>query len=222
MAADFQELRTKMVDNQIRTVDVTDLAVIDAFLTVEREKFVAAERQQLAYIDEDLPLQSETAKSRFLMKASIFAKLVQAAGIKKSDLVLDIGAGSGYSSAILSQLAGSVIALENDSALNAAATQQLSQLGYDNVVMVSGELQAGYAKEAPFDVIMIEGAVDFVPDVLFNQLKEHGRLIAVEGHGNAGVARIYVKEGGRVAGRMIFNAALKALPGFEKVAEFQF
>ncbi|MBB4092557.1 protein-L-isoaspartate O-methyltransferase family protein [Brucella pecoris] len=222
MAADFQELRTKMVDNQIRTTDVTDLAVIDAFLTVPREAFVPAARQVLAYIDEDQLLESEGKQPRYLMEPSPFAKLVQLARIKETDVVLDVGCGTGYSAAILSKLSGSVIGLENDSVLSAAATARLAELGYDNVVIVSGELQAGYPSEAPYDVIVIEGAVDFVPDALLSQLKDGGRLVAVEGRGNAGVARIYVKENGVASGRGVFNTAVRPLPGFERIPQFEF
>ncbi len=222
MAADFQDLRTKMVDNQIRTTDVTDLRVIDAFLTVPREVFVPANRQVLAYIDEDQLLEGEGSAPRYLMEPSPFAKLIQLAKVNKNDVVLDIGCGTGYSSAILSELAGSVIGLESDSSLSAIAAARLQELSHDNVVIVSGDLKAGYPSEAPYDVIFIEGAVDFVPEVLFNQLKEGGRLIAVEGRGNAGVARIYVKENGVASGRSVFNTAVRPLPGFERVEQFEF
>ncbi|GAA5625246.1 protein-L-isoaspartate O-methyltransferase [Brucella sp. NBRC 12953] len=222
MAADFQDLRTKMVDNQIRTTDVTDLRVIDAFLTVPREVFVPANRQVLAYIDEDQLLEGEGTAPRYLMEPSPFAKLIQLAKVNKNDVVLDIGCGTGYSSAILSELAGSVIGLESDSSLSAIAAARLQELSHDNVVIVSGDLKAGYPSEAPYDVIFIEGAVDFVPEVLFNQLKEGGRLIAVEGRGNAGVARIYVKENGVASGRSVFNTAVRPLPGFERVEQFEF
>ncbi len=222
MVADFQDLRTKMVDNQIRTTDVTDLAVIDAFLSVPREAFVPVGRQALAYIDEDQRLESEGSAPRYIMEPSPFAKLVQLARINKNDVVLDIGCASGYSTAVLSRLAGSVIGLESDSVLASTATTLLQELGYDNVVIVIGELKAGYPSESPYDVIFIEGAVDFVPDALFNQLKEGGRLIAVEGRGNAGVARLYVKENGVTSGRAVFNAAIKPLPGFEREVQFEF
>lgn len=222
MAADFQDLRTKMVDNQIRTTDVTDLAVIDAFLTVPREAFVPSARKAVAYIDEDILLEGEGKAPRYLMEPSPFAKLVQLARIGKKDVVLDIGCGTGYSSAVLSHLAGSVIGLESDSVLSAEATTRLTELGYDNVVIVSGDMPAGYPSEAPYDVIMIEGAVDFVPETLFQQLKDGGRLIAVEGRGNASVARFYIKENGVASGRMAFNTAIRFLPGFERVAQFEF
>lgn len=222
MTADFRDLRTKMVDNQIRTTDVTDLDVIDAFLTVPREVFVPANRQALAYIDEDQPVKGEGSATRYIMEPSPLAKLIQLARVSKTDVVLDVGCATGYSSAVLSRLAGSVIGLESDSELAEIATARMRELGYDNVVIVTGDLNKGYASEAPYDIIFVEGAVEFLSDYLFNQLKDGGRIVVVEGQGNAGVARVYVKEGNAVAGRTVFNAAVKPLPGFEKIPSFQF
>lgn len=222
MTADFRELRVNMVDTQIRTTDVTDLAVLDAFLAVPREEFVPAHRRELAYIDEDQLLAETAEGARYLMEPSPAARLVQLALVKKQDVVLDIGCGTGYLAAVLSQLASSVIALESNPDFVAAASDKLQALGCDNVVVVSGELTAGYAKEAPFDVIIIEGAVDFVPETLQAQLRDGGRLVAIEGQGNMGVAHVYVKEDGIVSRRGVFNAAVKPLPGFRHAAEFVF
>jgi protein-L-isoaspartate(D-aspartate) O-methyltransferase len=220
MLADFQNLRTKMVDNQIRTTDVTDLALLDAFLTVPREAFTPVDRRELSYIDEDIQLSSTTP--RYLMEPSPLAKLIQLAEVGTDDLVLDIGSGTGYAAAIMSQLAGSVIALESDSELSARASTALSDLGYDNVVIVTGELTAGHSGEAPYDVILIEGAVDIVPEVLKDQLKDGGRLIAVEGRGNLGVAKVYTKENSTVSCRDAFNLSIKSLQEFARKTEFTF
>ena len=222
MTADFRELRVNMVDTQIRTTDVTDLAVLDAFLAVPREEFVPAHRRELAYIDEDQLLAETAEGARYLMEPSPAARLVQLALVKKQDVILDIGCGTGYLAAVLSQLASSVIALESNPDFVAVASDKLQALGCDNVVVVSGELTAGYAKEAPFDVIIIEGAVDFVPEALQAQLRDGGRLVAIEGQGNMGVAHVYVKEDGIVSRRGVFNAAVKPLPGFRHAAEFVF
>lgn len=220
MLADFQNLRTKMVDNQIRTTDVTDLALLDAFLTVPREAFVPDNRKELAYIDEDIQLKEDA--SRYLMEPSPLAKLIQLAEIKPGDLVLDVGAGSGYAAAILSQLAGSVVALESDSDLSAQANSVLSSLDYNNVVIVTGELGLGHGDQAPYDVILIEGAVDFVPQALKDQLKNGGRLVTVEGRGNLGVARVYTKENDVVSCWDAFNLSVKPLREFARKAEFTF
>lgn len=224
MAADFALLRKRMVDGQIRTVDVTKLSVLAAFLTVPREKFVPEALKELSYVDESIPLTGGDANKigRYLMNPAALAKLLQAADIKAEDVVLDIGAGTGYSAALLSKLASSVIALEEDQKLAAAANENLQSGGYDNVVVVSGLLTKGYPEESPFDVILLEGAVDFIPEALFSQLKEGGRLVAVEGHGNSAVARIYVKEDGLISARRVFNLAIKPLEGFVKKPEFVF
>jgi len=225
MTADFHDLRIKMVDNQIRTTDVTSIPVLDAFLAVPREEFVPAARRELAYIDEDIlvkPASPTGEGPRYLMEPSPFAKLVQLAAIEAGDVVLDIGTGTGYSAAVLSRLASSIIAVESDSDLAAEATAKLSELGYDNVVIVTSPLPEGYPSEAPYDVIILEGAVDFVPDALFDQLKDGGRLVVVEGHGNAGVAKLYVKDEGIASGRRAFNLAVKPLPGFACAPQFEF
>lgn len=119
MTLNFEDLRIKMVDNQLRTTDVTDKPLLQAFLDVPREKFVPSVRQPLAYIDEDVLMLSATAQSgaRYLMQPSPFAKLVQLANVQPEDVVLDVGCATGYSAGVLSRIAGSVIAIENDQAL---------------------------------------------------------------------------------------------------------
>ncbi|MBX3574874.1 MAG: protein-L-isoaspartate O-methyltransferase [Mesorhizobium sp.] len=218
MMADFSGLRTKMVDGQVRTTDVTSLPLLDALLSVPREEFVPAARKSLAYIDEDL----EIAPGRYLMEPSPFARIVQLADIQPGDFVLDVGAGTGYSAAVLSKLAGSVVALEQDPTLAAKAQSVLASLGYDTVAVVEGPLSAGYPAQAPYDVILLEGAVESIPQALFDQLKDGGRLLAVEGHGNSADVRVYVKQGSSVSARRAFNAAVKPLPGFNIVPTFEF
>ncbi|MDI6025832.1 protein-L-isoaspartate O-methyltransferase [Corticibacterium sp. UT-5YL-CI-8] len=223
MDIDFSALRVKMVDGQVRTTDVTNLKLLDALLTVPREEFVEPAQRQLAYIDEDLRYMAAGGEQpRYLMEASPFAKLVQLAEIGPSDFILDIGCGTGYSSAVFSRIASSVVALESDPVLADKAAAKLAALGYDNVAVVQGQLNAGYAKQGPYDVIFLEGSVGQVPAALLGQLREGGRLVAVEGQGNAGVARLYVKSGDVVTARRGFNAAIKPLPGFERMPEFHF
>ncbi|CAN7435362.1 protein-L-isoaspartate O-methyltransferase [Phyllobacterium sp. LjRoot231] len=218
MTLNFEDLRIKMVDNQLRTTDVTDKPLLQAFLDVPREKFVPSIRMPLAYIDDDVLV----SDGRYLMQPSPFAKLVQLANIQPGDVVLDIGCATGYSSAVLSRVARSVIAVECDAELADQARSNLASLGFDNVVVVNGPLESGCASEAPYDVVLIEGSVDHVPAPLFDQLKNGGRLVVVEGAGNAGKSMIYVKNDGIVSGRSAFNSAVKTLLGFEKIAEFEF
>lgn len=219
----FEAARTKMVDNQIRTTDVTSHSVLSAFLTVPREEFVPAKMKELAYIDTDIALDGANGGApRFLMEPSPLAKLLQLAEIAKSDVVLEIGCGTGYASAILSLVAGSVVALDSDEGLAATATETLARLGYDNIAVVTGELEKGYAAEAPYDVIFIHGAVEVLPAGLFQQLRDGGRLVVVEGFGNASRAKLYVHEHGKTSERADFNTAVKPLPGFRRAQEFVF
>lgn len=218
MTADFSLQRVKMVDGQLRTTDVTDIALLTAMGTLPREEFVPSRRRALSYIDEDI----EVAPGRYIMEASPFAKLVQLARVRPSDFVLDVGCGTGYSSAVLSRLAGSVIGLESDPDLENSATETLARLGCDNVAIVSGSLAKGCPDQGPFDVIVLQGAVDFVPDELTAQLKDGGRLVAIVGHGNAGKATLFVSENGIVSSRAAFNAAVKPLPEFSREPTFEF
>ncbi len=224
MSADFSELRVKMVDGQVRTTDVTDAALLDAMLAVPREAFVGAGQQALAYIDEDIRIAdgADGSGARYLMEPSPLAKLLQLAEIDAGDSVLDVGCGTGYCAALLSRLAKSVIALESDAGLAETAKAALSAQGCDNVTVVTGSLPQGHAAKAPYNVILIGGSVEEVPAALLGQLAEGGRLVAVEGQGNAGVARLFFKAGGVVTGRRAFNAAIKPLPGFERIHAFEF
>ena len=137
-------------------------------------------------------------------------------------MVLEIGCGAGYTAALLSQLAGSVVTVECDESLAAQATATLAELGCDNVAVVVGELEKGYAAEAPYDLIFVNGAVEELPASLLGQLREGGRLVAVVGYGNAARARLYIRAGASFSFTEYFNAAVKPLPGFRKAAEFIF
>lgn len=220
--SEFSDRRLKMVDGQLRTTDVNDAALLDAILAVPREEFVPRARRELAYIDEDIEVTPAGAAPRYLMEPSPFGKLVQLAAPRAGDVLLDVGCATGYSSAVLSRLVSSVVALEEDPVLADGAGETLSRLGFDNVAVVSGPLAAGWAQEAPYDVIFVGGAVDFVPEALLEQLRDGGRLVTVVGEGGGGFASLYVKGPGGVTGRRAFNAAVRALPGFRKAAEFAF
>lgn len=215
---DFEAARIKMVDNQIRTTDVTSHSVLQAFLSVPREEFVPQKLKALAYIDADL----EIGAGRYLMEASPLAKLLQLAQITKDDLVLEIGCGTGYVSALLSQLAGSVVSVEADEALAGQAMEKLSSLGYDNVAVVAGAMERGCPAEAPFDIIFVNGAIEDVPEALVEQLRDGGRLVAVVGYGNAAQAKRLIREQGAVSASDHFNASVKPLPGFRREKTFVF
>ena len=218
---DFTQARINMLDCQIRPADVTDHRVLEAFATIPRENFVAAAQRPLAYIDEDLKVQG-SGPTRYLMEAMTLSRLVQLAEIGEDDFVLDIGCGTGYSTAILSKLASSVVALESDEELAETATQNLMALDCNNAAVMQGPLEKGYPGEGPYDVIFIGGAVEQLPDSIGDQLKDGGRMVVVEGLGNCGEARVHTKSGGVLTGLTAFNCAVMPLPGFEQVPEFQF
>jgi len=215
---DYAALRLKMLDGQIRTTDVTSHPVLNAFLAVRREDFVSDRRKAVAYIDNDV----EVAPGRYLMAPSPLAKMLQLAEIRPTDHVLDLGAGTGYTAALLGHLAASVVALESDADLAAAAKANVAAAGLSNVTVVTGDLAAGHAAKGPYDLIVVGGAVEALPDALFAQLKQGGKLVAVVGRGLSSGARIYVREGGTQSERFAFNASVRLLPGFEKAPEFQF
>lgn len=221
---DFETARIRMVDSQLRTTDVTSHSLLSAFMAVPREAFVPEKLAALAYIDSDLEIApaAEGQAPRYMMEPSPLGKLLQAAEIGADDRVLDVGAGTGYAAAIVSRVAKSVVALESDENLVSRATVVLAERGYDNVSVVKGSLEKGYPSEAPYDVIFLNGAVEVVPDSLFDQLRDGGRLVAVVGYGNASSAQIYVREGASVSKRFAFNTSVKPLPGFRKVVEFVF
>ncbi len=220
----FETARTKMVDNQIRTTDVTSHSILSAFLTVPREAFVADRLKPLAYIDSDIEVAPATAGQppRYMMEPSPLAKLLQLATITRDDSVLLVGSGEGYTAAILSLVAGSVVALECDAALAAQSAETLASLAAANVTVVTGALEQGYGKSSPYDVIFINGAVEEIPQALIAQLSDGGRLVAVEGYGNASRAKVVTREAGVFSESSFFNTAVKPLPGFRKAKEFVF
>ena len=214
--SDFQARRVKMVDGQLRTTDVTSHPVLDSFLAVPRESYVSDAKRELAYFDMEIAV----APGRYLMEPSPLAKLIQLADIKSTDRVLDIGTATGYSAAILLNIGATIVALESNGELGDTAKANLAAANITNVDVVTGPLKAGAASKGPFNVILIEGAVGEVPKALFDQLADGGRLVAVEGEGLSGVARLYVKTGQIVSGRRGFNLSVKPLPGFELAPQF--
>ncbi|WP_249689921.1 protein-L-isoaspartate O-methyltransferase [Stappia sp. WLB 29] len=218
---DYEQVRTHMVDNQLRTNDVTDLRVLDAMESVPRERFVPASKRCIAYSDQDI-LAASGETSRYLMKPHVFGKLVQLAAVQPGEVVLCVGCGTGYSVAVFAQLAGSVVGIESDPQIAAAASELLVELGIENAAVIEGDLAKGGASEGPYDVIFVDGAVEVLPPSLTAQLKDGGRLVVVRGLGGAGQAELHVRSGDAVSGRFAFNASAHLLPGFERPKEFVF
>ncbi|QIB35614.1 protein-L-isoaspartate O-methyltransferase family protein [Ancylobacter pratisalsi] len=218
---DFAEMRRAMVDAQVRANDVTDLRIVAAMLETPRERFVPPGLQNFAYIDDDLLVKPGTP-ARYLMEPMVLAKLLQAAEISSDALVLDVGAATGYSTAVLAKLAGQVVALEEDAELAAQGSTLLVELGLLNAAYVQGPMTAGWPGEAPYDVILLNGSIDSAPEALLAQLKPEGRLVAVLGQGRSGRATVYVNTPGGIGSRIVFDAAVPTLPGFEARAGFVF
>ena len=186
---DFAAARRNMVDGQVRTADVTDMRILAAMQEVPRERFLPPASAGIAYLDLDVAV----SKDRRLLKPMVFAKLLQAADISGTDLVLDVGCATGYSAAVIARLAGQVVALEEDPALARAATEALASIS--NVTVASVTLREGWPPAGPYDVILVEGAVEEVPPPLFRQLKDGGRLLCVLGAGPGARAMNYRRSG---------------------------
>ena len=217
---DFERARKAMVDNQLRTSSITDRRLLTAMGELPRERFVPETRQDLAYIDEAHRLPSPSGRS--LPPPAPFARLVPLCEIGPEDTVLDVGAGNGYSSAVLARLGAKVVALESDAGLATQARENLAAVGAGSVTVVEGPLEAGAPKHAPYDVILIDGAVAEVPDKLFRQLKQGGRLVALIKKGATAVAHVYVRTGDEFAGRAEFNTSLPPLQQEQPAEKFVF
>ena len=215
---DAATARRLMVEGQVRTADVTDADLLEAMQTLPRERFLPAPLVQLAYLDGDIPI----GKGRALLKPMVLAKLIQAARIGREDRVLDVGCGTGYSTAVLARLAGSVIGLEQDQELALQAKDALAAVGAGKVEIAIGPLTAGWPSGAPYDVILLEGATEILPETLGRQLKPGGRLVGVYGRSPAVKAMIFYLIEGQLVGRPIFDAAAPVLPGFVAPPAFVF
>jgi protein-L-isoaspartate(D-aspartate) O-methyltransferase len=221
---DFATARRMMVDGQVRTSDVTDPRIIAAMLELARERFVAQANAGIAYLDLDVPVAPAGGgeAGRRLLKPMVLAKMVQAAAVREADRVLDVGCATGYSSALLARLAGSVVALEEDPALAMLAEANLEQVAAGKATVVTGPLTQGWPPRAPYDVIFLNGASEIVPRALFGQLNNQGRLIAVIGRAPSSRAMLYRSIAGDVSGWPVFDAAAQILPGFAAPAQFVF
>jgi protein-L-isoaspartate(D-aspartate) O-methyltransferase len=213
---DYAARRTMMVDTQVRPADVTKFPIIDAMLNVPREAFVPRALREAAYIGENIDL----GERRTLLEPRTLAKMLDALDIRGDELVLDIGSAMGYSAAVIARMAEAVVALEEDEALCKEAQALLLEHGADSVIVHHAPLADGAAEHGPYDVIVIQGAVEDVPGALLDQLKDGGRIGCLFMEGALGSVRIGYKSNGRISWRFAFNASAPVLPGFEKQAEF--
>ncbi|MEJ8561587.1 protein-L-isoaspartate O-methyltransferase [Yoonia sp. GPGPB17] len=213
---EFTSRRTMMVDTQVRPSDVTKFPIIDAMLAVPREDFVPDAKREAAYVGENLDI----GGGRIMLEPRTLAKMIDALEIAPDHVVLDIACGLGYSTAVLTRMSDFVVAVEDDEARAQEAQSILSQQGADNAAVMTGALSEGAAKSGPYDIIILQGGVEQVPDALLDQLREGGRIAAVFSEGTLGVVRIGHKIDGAVNWRFSFNASAPVLEGFEKNAAF--
>ncbi len=210
--------RTSMVDNQIRPADVTNYALLGAFLNVPREIYVPVDQVSLVYAEHEISLSAE----RKMMTPRCLARIVEAVAPKKTDEVLLIGAGLGYEAAIIGALCQTVIAVESDKKLAKKAEDNLTSQGVDNAVVVQGKLQAGAPKSGPYDIVIFNGAVQDVPKAILEQLKPNGRLVAIVEEGHVFAAYLMKMSNGHSASELLFNASAPILSKFIKKEEFDF
>ncbi|MEM6824428.1 MAG: protein-L-isoaspartate O-methyltransferase [Pseudomonadota bacterium] len=213
---DFASRRTMMVDTQVRPADVTKFPIIDAMLTVPRELFVPLAQREAAYLGDNLAL----GGGRVVLDPRTFAKMLDALNVGQDDVVLDIGTGLGYSAAVLARLAEVVVALEEVPEFARDAGAALSEVSADNAAIVEGPLSEGAGEHGPYDVILIQGGIETLPDRVAEQLKDGGRIAALFMEGALGTCRIGYRLDGSLSWRFAFNAAAPVLTGFETHATF--
>ena len=215
---DYAARRRTMVDTQVRPADVTKFPIIDAMLAVPREDFVPRNLRQAAYTGENLDL----GGNRVVLEPRTLAKMLDFLDVDGSDLVLDVGCGLGYSAAVVSQMAEAVVAVEEDADMAGEAQGLLLEHGADNVIVDEGPLVEGAREHGPYDVIIIQGGIEELPEALSAQLKEGGRIACLFMEGVLGVVRIGYRTDGHISWRYAFNASAAVLPGFETKPVFAF
>lgn len=210
--------RDIMVESQVRTADVTDTRILTAMRTLPRERFVPAAKRALTYADAEV----EVSPGRALMRPRDLAKLIQALAPQAHERALEIAGATGYGAAVLAACCAHVVSLDPDPSLSFAAQAALESIGAVNTKTASTEAAAGWPDEAPYDVIMLNGGAEFVPEAWLEQLADGGRLGVIVRSGSAGAARIYTRAGDAVAYRTAFDAFPAVAPGLAQAPAFEF
>lgn len=214
-----------LIDGQLTPNEITSEPLLAVIRTTPRERFVPEAFAQAAYVDEEIPL----GEGRYLIAPLVQAKLLQALDAQPQESILVIGGATGYTAALLSHFAARVELVEEDPRIAHMAQQALQSLGVANVKVVQHPLAHGAPGAGPYDAILVEGAVQVLPDAIAAQLKEGGRLLVCEnkqlrpgGHVGLAQAKYYEKREGRLSARVLFDAGISLLPGFEAPPTFSF
>jgi protein-L-isoaspartate(D-aspartate) O-methyltransferase len=221
---DWNLSRINMVENQIKPYGIKNLELLRALESIPRELFFKNSYVDRSYSDQHIILKSldEGSEDRFVISPVIFSKMIEIADIQKNEVVLDIGCANGYSSAIISYLADMVVAIDQGENLTNLAEENLYKAGINNVVVVNTDIKTGYAKEAPYDVIVIEGSVDSIPNDIYLQLNTNGRIIAINADDTIGKVTLYIKDNEIFSSKFFLEATVPYLTAFKKENEFLF
>lgn len=216
---DYAAARFHMVEGQVRPNKVTDQRLVDSMMEVPRELFVPKAARGIAYVDDEIAV----GPGRYLLEPMVFARMLQSVDVKATDVVLDIGCGTGYSTAVIARMAATVVGIESEAALAQQAAAALGEVGADNAVVITAPMTEGYPAQAPYDVIVFNGTVAEVPAGIADQLAEGGRMVAaVLGNRGVGEVKLYQRTGGVLSSRVLFEAKPPLLPGFEPKPVFEF
>lgn len=213
----YKEARRQMLDCQVRTADVTSYSILKAISKIEREKFVPDDVSNIAYGGTNIHL----GKDRYLLEARTFAKMLELLQVSSNDLILDIGCGFGYSSAVISEMAELVISLEDDYFFK-KAQKLLFETSIDNTIIYEGKLSDGIAYEEKVDALIIQGGIEIFPSKIKDQVKDNGRVVAIFVDGFKGECRLGIKKGDDIHWNHIFDAYVPLLKDFTKEREFIF
>ncbi|WP_107878614.1 protein-L-isoaspartate O-methyltransferase family protein [Neisseria animaloris] len=203
----FEKARFNMVEQQIRPWDVLDFNVLDALSDIPREHFVGEAHQALAYADKTLPLPNGGS----MLEPKIVARLIQGLALKSEDKVLEIGTGSGYASALLQKLAGTVVTVDIDAAQQQRAKAVLDKLGLDKITYQVGDGLAGEISGGPFDAVYVGGGVPDIPEILKTQLKNGGRMVVVVGEAPVQRALLITRNGDNFTETVLFDTLIPTL-----------
>ena len=222
MSVSIEVMNKNMIDRQLKPVGVNDKLILDAFKSIPRELFVDIDKKSIAYHEGNM----EIKEGRWLLSAGLIGRLISSVSISKEDVILEIGSCTGYATAILEKLSSLVVGIEKDYNLRNDANNILAKIGADSALIVDGDHMLGNIKSAPYDKIFIFGSVKSIPDELFNQLADHGKIVCgIKGQNNDksyGKAVVFKKNRGIVSSSSIFNANIPAMFGFDNEDVFEF